>query len=74
MKFNSFFSNYAGKNLGKYVKNCHSCVYEIDSFFVTGLSSEYMDVDPASITQSQIGQEEKKEAVVGCCKIDAALS
>ena len=47
---------------------------KFDSFFVTGLSSEYMDVYPASITQSQIGQEENKEAVVGCCKIDAALS
>ena len=47
---------------------------KFNSFFVTGLSSEKVDLDPSSNTESQIGQEEKKEAVVSCCKIDAALS
>lgn len=28
---------------------------------------------PVSNTQSEIGEEEKKEVVVGCCRIDAAL-
>ena len=28
---------------------------------------------PVSNTQSEIGEEEKKEVVVGCCKIDAAF-
>ena len=33
---------------------------KFNSFFVTGLSSENMDVDPASIIPSHIGEEEEK--------------
>ena len=33
---------------------------KFNSFFVTGLSSKNVDIDPASITESHIGQEQKK--------------